>query len=198
MADSPLPLEFTSALVRARDQVVAAVETWGREYWGAATIGHAGKVTMKFLREQSGMAPRSIVTVLSGNNAALSRGKSTQFAFTFQWFIVAGGVLTDRTDLGLNLSGEGIRLVNRAPWSNLADSAFSKDPESGSVAMASIYDDDDERMALSIWGIQWRQAIDLGAAGRPPIDAAEPLATITGNVDVGGSPNDETVSVEVP
>lgn len=192
--EAPLPKPVTSYLKTARDQIVTCIDAWGEEWWESETIGHAGQVTLEFLRREGALAPRSVVTAINARASRISGGKSIQLLVTWQWFIVVDGVIADRTDDGLILAGEGLRLVLASPWIDVDDSAFSKMPVAETPRMRSLYEDKDEEMGLSIWGIQWDQAIELGTARRATDPAPVPLAHITGTDVIDGG---ETADVEV-
>lgn len=196
--ETPLPSPLTGeALVVARDQVVEVVEAWGAAHWESETIGHAGKVTLEYLRRDGYRAPRAVVTVVRGKNARLSGGKTTEFLATFQLFLVVDGAIDDRTTLGLALAGAAVRLVTASPWLEIDDSAFSRTPIAESVRMTALYDDKDERDGMSVWGVTWDQAIDLGTARRPATPGPEHLALIQGTATIPGEPNNATVETEV-
>jgi len=187
----PLPLDADSALLIARDQVVECVDEWTVNFRKAKTVGHAGKVTWQYLREQARMAPKSIITVISGRNARLGGGKKTLFTSTFIWFIVSRGRIQDRTKLGLLLTGEAIRFVTDPPWMDVPGSAFSMTPVAESVEFKALYEDKDEKNGLSVWAVQWRQAVDLTTARRPPSTPREPLQRLDGTATIAGEPNDD-------
>ncbi len=189
----PLPADAESALLVARDQVVECVEEWTVNFRKGKTIGHAGKVTWQYLREQSRMSPKSIITIISGRNARIGGGKNVTFTSTFIWFIVCRGRIGDRTKLGLLLTGEAVRFVTDPPWMDVPDSAFSMTPVAESIEFKALYEDKDEANGLSVWAIQWRQAIDLTTARRPSTTTPrEPLQQVDGVGTIDGEPNDDS------
>jgi hypothetical protein len=194
-AEPILPLDATSALVIARDQIVDCVDEWSQLYRAARTIGHAGKVTQEYLFKQSGKGLRSIITVMGGTNERLSGGKSTQFDARWAWFIVVPGTIENRTSKGLLVGSEAVRFITRDVWGNLPDSAFSRTPRT--VEIRAMYQDKDEINGLSVWMLSWTQAIDLGTAGRPRTPGPDPLLQIGGTDVVEAEPNPDDIDTLV-
>jgi hypothetical protein len=192
----PLPADASSALLIARDQVVECVEEFTKNFRKGPTVGHAGKVTWKYLREQARMAPKSVITVITGRAERLGGGSQTLFTSTFIWFLVSHGRIQDRTNLGLLLVGEGARFVTDPPWMNLPGSAFAMTPVAESIEFKALYEDEDEKNGLSVWALQWRQAVDLTTARRPPLVPRDPLQMLGGVGTVAGSPNDDQFTTE--
>lgn len=124
--EPPLPLGFLRArLLIALEQVRGCVEDWSTNFRKATTISHPGLVTPDMLRDQPGMAPRSIISVLGGKNERISGGSKTLFYASFVWFIVTRGVLKDRTEDGVLIAGEGVRFVTDPPWLDLEEAKAS-------------------------------------------------------------------------
>jgi hypothetical protein len=198
VSELPLPLPPTSALLTARDQIIEVVDAWGG--WESETKGHAGRVTVDFLKRESGACPRAVLTVTKGKAVRVGGGKAVIDTATFQLFICVSGVLEDRAAEGLARAAEAERLVYRSPWSDTdetPDTVFNREPEGGSVGFAALYEDKDERAGMSIWGVTWRQAVDLGPAGRTPDPIGEPLEVISGTSVIPGEPNDDTIETEI-
>lgn len=191
----PLPADATSALLIARDQIVGLVEEWSVNFRRGRTIGHAGQVTAEFIRKQANRAPRSIITVLSGDGERIAGGSMTQLPTRFIWFLIVNGTLEDRTNKGLLLSGEGTRFVWSSPWLDIEGSAFVTTPTR--VGFRSLYQDKDEKNGISIWSIDWDQAVDMGTATRPDLIPAEPLEQLDGTYTVEGEPDNDTVTVTI-
>ena len=197
-SEIPLPWPATSALLDARQIIVDEVEQWSTNFRKSATIGHAGRVTQSFLVTQSGQPPRSIITVVAGNNERLGGGKAVLSLITWQWWIVVAGTLRDRTSTGLAITGEAKRLVTRSPWFDAyPDGPFAKTPVAETVQFLNTYTDKDEKSGLTAWAIQWQQAIDLGSAGRTPDPVGEVLESIVGTLEIDGDPNQTDVPVLV-
>jgi hypothetical protein len=198
VSELPLPYPLANAAFKvARDQIVEVIQDWGAAWWQTEVKGHAGRVTREYLIREGGLPPRAVVSVLDASSSKVGGGKMTVFNATWQLFIVLGGTIEDRTADGLTLAGEACRLVTVAPWLEVDDSMFVKPPLGGSIRMRSLYADPDERSGMTVWGLQWEQAIDLGSAGRTPDPVGEALASIMGTSEVPGEPNTETVETEV-
>lgn len=195
LVQPPLPADATSALVIARDQVIALVEEWSANFRQGRTVGHAGQVTPKFLMSQANKAPRSIITVLGGDGDRVAGGSMTALACRFVWFIIVKGLLEDRASKGLVYAGEGTRLVWSSPWLDVDNSAFVTDPTK--VAFRSLYQDADEKSGISIWAIDWTQAVDMGTATRPDLVPPEELARLDGTYTVEGGANDDTTTTVI-
>ena len=198
VTEPPLPTPIpASNLRRARDIVVARVQEWMGSNAAHDTIGHSGEVTQKFVIEQAGMGPRSIVSVLDGQAARNGHGMAIQATVTFAWYIVIRGVLQDRTTDALDFVGEAMRFIYAdVSRDDDPDKIFSKPPVAGSVQFISRYLDKDERTAYTIWRLTWQQEISLGAAGRERSGDGV-LLLIQGTDNYDGTPNGDTVEFEV-
>lgn len=120
-AIEPLPLDAKSTQRIARDQVIACIDRFLVNYSGAATIGHAGRVTLRYLKEMGkGGGVRSVVTILGGRSSRISGGAATQWEALWGWFLVVPGTIKDRTTDAADLTGEAIRFVEFSPWSKIA------------------------------------------------------------------------------
>ena len=199
MAELPLPSPFVSALNVAVDQVVDGVEAWMIEYREGETIKHPGRVTGKFLEQQAGMGPRSIIASAGGRVERISGGAETLLLTRFQWWLVVRGQIEDRTQDGLLFAGEGCRLVADPPWSrdDLVGSAFASPPKTDTIEWTPKYSDSDETRGLSIWVIEWEQMVELGTAQRAKTPAPVPLDIITGVSELEGDPNPDTLDTVV-
>ena len=198
VTEPPLPLPRpVSNLRKARDIVVEQVQAWMGDHLAHETIGHSGPVTQEFVRQQAGMAPRSIITVASGDAIRNGHGMTIQCTPTWTWFIAVRGVISDRTTDALDFVGEAIRFIYADVFRDAdTDAIFSKPPVAGSVSFRSRYLDKDERTAYTLWAIQWQQEISLGAAGRErPGDGV--LLLIDGTDNYPGDPNGDEVKFEV-
>jgi hypothetical protein len=199
--EPPLPVDVISNLVVGRDQIVTAVEAWSIGHRKGETIGHAGHVTGKFLKQQAGQAMRSVITVIEGDQQRIAGGSAMNSTCTFLWFVIVRGLLKDRTTKGLNIVGEALRLVADPPWmvdseaEDAAESVFSTHPVR--MGWKSLYTDDDEKNGMSIWMIQWEQAIELGTASRPRDPGPEPLVFLDGGADIDGEPNPDELEYEL-
>lgn len=192
----PLPLP-QSNLRRARDIVVEQVQAWMGDHVGHGTIGHSGAVTQKFVMQQAGLGPRSIVTVIDGDAVRVGHGMTIQCTPTFVWYVVVRGVLRDRTTDALDFIGEAMRFIYADVFRDAdTEKIFSKPPVAGSVRFRSRYLDKDEKTAYTIWGIQWQQELSLGAAGRER-DGDGVLLLINGTDEYPGDPNGDEVKFEV-
>jgi hypothetical protein len=197
VTEPPLPIPLpTGNLTRARDIVVEQVQAWMGAHAGHTTIGHSGPVTQEFIRQQAGMAPRSIVTVADGRAARLGHAMSIQCKVTFTWYVVLRGVIEDRTTKALDFVDGVLRFIYSEVFRDVDSNIFSRIVDADSVRFASKYSDKDEKTAYTIWGIQWQQDISLGAAGRErPGDGI--LLLINGTDEYPGDPHGDTVEFEV-
>ncbi len=193
----PKPLVLVPPLRAARDDIVSEVDRWLAAYRETATIGHAGRVTPKFLHQQSGEGTRAIVTAFRGETGRLAGGGKTLCEVTWNWWLIISGTLEDRNNLALDLEGEAVKLVIRSPWSDIGGNAFAYKPKAG-VLFENRYRDDDEGLGSSIWVVAWRQTIDLGTAGRAVTPAPVALALVNDTVEVPGEPNPDQVEIVVP
>jgi hypothetical protein len=191
VTEPPIPDPIPDGnLLAARDVVVEQVQAWMGTTAAHDTIGHAGKVSPEFIRQQAGMAPRSIITVLGGTTSRLGGRMAAQLLVNWAWFIIVRGIIEDRTAEALRWLDGAARFVYADVFTDARPDIFSRPPEAGSVEVRSLYTDGDERTGYSVWSVTWEQEITLGPPGRPrPGDGALLLQILGTNTIDGNPPN---------
>jgi hypothetical protein len=187
-----LPKPVASNLLLARDIIVDCVDEWLRLWRARDTIGHAGRVTQKFIIEQAGMGTRALVTVVSGTAERLAGGKAVQALPLWTIFFVTRGRIRDRTDDGLNVVGEAQRFILSDPFGQVDKTLFCKPPQVDTLTWRNLYTDADENTGYSIWAVAWRSEIALGTAGRERPGRGRLLEVIGTDVYLG-VPNGDAV-----
>lgn len=195
MAEPPIELTATSGLREATERIRDVVDAWFINWAEADTIIHPGRVTPRFLMEQAGKAPRSIISAQRGEGQTLGFGKQVNLNATFLWFLVLPGTIGDRTLDALTVVGKAYNLVLANAWMDKDDPAcpFARSVEVATNEFQSLYSDNDEANGFSIWLIKWDQLVNNGPAKDTVAPLPEPLALITIDNRTEPPPDGETL-----